>query len=318
MVSIIFSPFRVATLLTMAKTADSDNNLFGRTYNPHKRSFLTAGGSSGGEGALVALRGSILGIGTDIAGSIRIPAFCCGVYGFKPSVGRIPYGGQVSASRPVAPGVAASAGPLANSAEDLHLLLSSVIGAKPWDYDSTALACPWREPEVRKPLTLGFLLEDPSTPISPPIARALKTAVQKIQAAGHNVITLENFPSLEEAGKTCFKFFALDPRRTGLQHIKDGNEPMVNSVAIATKTFGANQPTITMDEYFDINAERRRLKQEWLKIFIDNHLDAVILPAYMTPAPPHDTYGAPWYTCLLNFLDVGSMKLLPHKCLNNQ
>jgi Asp-tRNA(Asn)/Glu-tRNA(Gln) amidotransferase A subunit family amidase len=62
--------------------------------NPHKLS-LTAGGSSGGEGALVGMRGSILGVGTDIAGSIRIPALCCGTFGFKPSTDRIPMGGQV-------------------------------------------------------------------------------------------------------------------------------------------------------------------------------------------------------------------------------
>ncbi|KAK1657828.1 amidase signature domain-containing protein [Colletotrichum godetiae] len=63
-------------------TADSENNIFGRTLNPHKTN-LTAGGSTGGEGALVAFRGSILGVGSDIAGSIRIPSLCCGIYGFK-------------------------------------------------------------------------------------------------------------------------------------------------------------------------------------------------------------------------------------------
>lgn len=62
--------------LTMM-TADSQTNLFGRVLNPHKLS-LTAGGSSGGEGALIAFRGSILGVGTDIGGSIRIPSICCG------------------------------------------------------------------------------------------------------------------------------------------------------------------------------------------------------------------------------------------------
>lgn len=62
-------------------TGDSENNIFGRTLNPHN-TLLTAGGSSGGEGALVSFRGSVLGVGTDIAGSIRIPALCCGIYGF--------------------------------------------------------------------------------------------------------------------------------------------------------------------------------------------------------------------------------------------
>lgn len=76
-------------------TADSENNVFGRVLNPNKLT-LTAGGSSGGEGALVGMRGSILGVGTDIGGSIRIPAFCCGTYGFKPSTDRVPFGGQTN------------------------------------------------------------------------------------------------------------------------------------------------------------------------------------------------------------------------------
>jgi amidase len=61
-------------------TGDSHNNIFGRVLNPNKLK-LGAGGSSGGEGALVAMRGSILGVGTDIGGSIRIPALCNGSYG---------------------------------------------------------------------------------------------------------------------------------------------------------------------------------------------------------------------------------------------
>jgi amidase len=67
-------------------TGDSDNNVFGRTLNP-RNTKLTAGGSTGGEGALIALRGSVLGVGTDIGGSIRVPSLCNGLYGFRPSVG---------------------------------------------------------------------------------------------------------------------------------------------------------------------------------------------------------------------------------------
>ena len=73
-------------------TADSDNNVFGRTLNP-RNLHLTAGGSTGGEGALIALSGSILGVGTDIGGSIRIPSLCNGIYGFKPSAGLVPLSG---------------------------------------------------------------------------------------------------------------------------------------------------------------------------------------------------------------------------------
>jgi amidase len=122
-------------------TADSDNNVFGRVLNPYNTN-LTADGSSGGEGALVSLRGSCIGIGRDIAGSIRIPALCCGTYGFKPTTNRIPYGGQVSPAALGMPGIIPCAGPLTNSMADVKLLMESVLGGKPWNYDSTAHAVP--------------------------------------------------------------------------------------------------------------------------------------------------------------------------------
>ena len=120
-------------------TADSENNVFGRVLNPNKLS-LTAGGSSGGEGALVGMRGSILGVRTDIAGSIRIPAFCNGTYGFKPSVDRIPFGGQTNPVLDGWTGIIPVAGPLARSPRDLRLFLETVVKSKPWNIMTTRLS----------------------------------------------------------------------------------------------------------------------------------------------------------------------------------
>ncbi|RSM03938.1 hypothetical protein CEP52_007116 [Fusarium oligoseptatum] len=111
-------------------TADSENNIFGRTLNPHNTEW-TAGGSSGGEGALVAFRGSPLGVGTDIAGSIRIPSMCCGTYGFKPTNNRVPYGKQSEGVFLSLPGPYPSAGPLANSLEDIQLFMDAVVNGRP-------------------------------------------------------------------------------------------------------------------------------------------------------------------------------------------
>lgn len=69
--------------------AESMNNLFGKTLNPHNRA-LTSGGSSGGETALLAMKGSICGVGSDLGGSIRSPASFNGLYGLRPSSGRVP------------------------------------------------------------------------------------------------------------------------------------------------------------------------------------------------------------------------------------
>ncbi len=75
---------------------ESENRLYGRTSNPYDAS-RTAGGSSGGEGAAVGAGGSVFGVASDIAGSIRIPAFFCGVFGHKPSPGDRLQRGPVSA-----------------------------------------------------------------------------------------------------------------------------------------------------------------------------------------------------------------------------
>ncbi|KAM3414843.1 hypothetical protein BST61_g9987 [Cercospora zeina] len=69
------------------------NNVLGTVLNPNKLS-LGAGCSSGGKGALVAFRGSPLGVGTDIDGSVRIPALCNGTHGYKPTPARVPFGNQ--------------------------------------------------------------------------------------------------------------------------------------------------------------------------------------------------------------------------------
>lgn len=73
---------------------ETSSNYYGTTINPFNKT-LTSGGSSGGEGALLGMRGSCLGLGTDIGGSIRSPAANCGIYSLKPTVKRVPYSGCI-------------------------------------------------------------------------------------------------------------------------------------------------------------------------------------------------------------------------------
>jgi fatty acid amide hydrolase 2 len=110
----------------MCMWVESENRLYGRTHNPYNPA-RTAGGSSGGEGALVGSGASPIGLGSDIGGSIRIPAFCCGVFGHKPSRGLVPGTGSWppvdDGTRPLF-----THGPLARSAEDLMPLLRVLAG----------------------------------------------------------------------------------------------------------------------------------------------------------------------------------------------
>jgi len=111
-------------------TADSDNNVFGRTLNPTNLS-LTAGGSTGGEGALLKIRGSVLGCGTDIAGSVRLPAICNGIFGFKPTAQRIPFARKTPPGRLGSPSTIYPAiGPTARQVNHLvNTLRNTHLGA---------------------------------------------------------------------------------------------------------------------------------------------------------------------------------------------
>src|SRR3954454_23888050 len=106
---------------------ESSNRLYGRTnnaYNPKR----TAGGSSGGEGAAIGAGFAPIGLGTDIGGSIRLPAFFNGVFGHKPSPGIIPTSGHFPGATSVSAGQMLAAGPLARRADDLMPFIRAVAG----------------------------------------------------------------------------------------------------------------------------------------------------------------------------------------------
>ncbi|KAF2713647.1 amidase signature enzyme [Pleomassaria siparia CBS 279.74] len=293
-------------------TADSHNNIFGRTLNPHNTS-LGAGGSSGGEGALIAFRGSPLGIGTDITGSIRIPSQCCGIYGFKPTTSRIPYSGQSSVSRPGMAFFLPSAGPLANDMEAVSILSSAVIEARPAMFDSSALDVPWRPllKNTNPKLRLGLLSEDPVFPLHPPVKRALANAARVLQAAGHEIIPIPaSTAQVANATLLAWTYFGLDG--TGMAHITAGNEPIIPSIIHIQKTFAQMDDSFCRDveglqgvpRVAALNVKRMGIAEGWRKVWSEQGLDAVISPAAQHTAVPHDTYGIPPYAAFLNLLDV--------------
>ncbi|KAF9886880.1 hypothetical protein FE257_011003 [Aspergillus nanangensis] len=296
-------------------TADSDNNLFGRTLNPHNTS-LTAGGSSGGEGALVAFRGSILGVGTDIAGSIRIPALCCGVYGFKPTTGRVPFGGQVSGHTEGLPGLIPSAGPLGHTLHDLELFMSTVIGAEPWRYDITASGAPWSSssssnptdlPAQQQQLTIGVLAPDAQFPLHPPVRRAMEAAILSLERKGHRIVRLENDPErdLAYASRLAFQYFIYGPHT---DHTAASGEPLVPSVArfdspMFSGPFPVDQELGIVEKIQALHARRKTYADAWRKAWVGNGLDVILAPGAQNTAVPHDTYGWPPYTVVWNLLD---------------
>jgi amidase len=197
-----------------------------------------------------------------------------------------------------------TAGPLAHSSRDVRLFLETVIKSKPWDIDYTALGMPWREIEVKKTLTVGVIYECPSWPVQPTILRALKTATEKLKAAGHNVVMLTKFPSFKEAMELSVEYFAVDTRGTGMKFIEDSGEPVVKSVKDLWSPPPEGKKTLTLANLFDMNAERLKYREQWLKIFVDNKLDVVVAPCADKTALPHDTFMWFPYSVMWNVLSV--------------
>lgn len=189
-------------------TGDSDNNVFGRTLNPRNK-LLTAGGSTGGEGALLALRGSILGVGTDIGGSIRVPSVCNGIYGFRPSVGLVPHGGVRDLTPPGTDGVRSTAGPMSTSLRDCSLFLKSILQADTWMYDSNSISVPWVDLKPRHKLRIGVALNDGVYTPSPPVRRGLKQAVDLLRGNNDIQIIPVNLPDVKLHCQDLVSYFAL-------------------------------------------------------------------------------------------------------------
>jgi amidase len=189
-------------------TGDSDNNVFGRTLNP-RNTALTAGGSTGGEGALLALRGSVLGVGTDIGGSIRVPSVCNGIYGFRPSVGIVPHSGVRDLTTPGTDGVRSTVGPMATSLRDVALFLKTAMQAETWQYDSAAISIPWTNLRPKHKLRIGLVLDEGIHTPSPPVRRGLKKASDLLQNSDSVEIIPLTLPNVKEHYSDLIKYFTL-------------------------------------------------------------------------------------------------------------
>jgi fatty acid amide hydrolase 2 len=166
---------------------ETNNRVYGRTSNPHDLG-RTSGGSSGGEGAIVAAGGSPFGIGSDVGGSIRIPAAFCGVYGHKPTHGLIPNTGHFP-DAPREPYMAC--GPLARSARDLMPLLRVLAG--PDGQDPHARHVALGDPD-RVDLTGLVVFPMPtngSASVRPEMQSAVMDAARALQDRGARIRELE-------------------------------------------------------------------------------------------------------------------------------
>ncbi|EXJ83381.1 hypothetical protein A1O1_07003 [Capronia coronata CBS 617.96] len=296
---------------------DSINNVFGRTMNPINR-LCTAGGSSGGEGVLVAMKGSMIGIGTDIGGSIRVPAMCNGVYGFKPSNGRLPYGGQALTGMEGIgrTSVQAVAGPIARSVEDIDVLMRELVPrASLWGEDCMPVG--WslhpRNPRARGSgktgeLVVGVLRSDGNCAILPPIANVLDEVGAQLRATPNvTVIELDCPRAWTRCQTVMSKLMSVDGAELMADMISATQEPLVPWMATRFRK-GKPQPLTRVAE---LQAQRAALEREMLDIWVSTDsegrrtqiLDAIVCPVAPHPVPPIDGYNAVGMTSSWVLLD---------------
>lgn len=283
---------------------DSHNNVFGRTLNPINTA-LTAGGSTGGEGALLAMRGSVLGVGTDVGGSIRIPAMCDNLYGLKPSNGRVPYalieGGSLPGAAKV--GLPASAGPLAHSMRDMELFFQAVSDQKPWTFDPDVVPAPWRSTTSNpvKKLRIGVVRRDGIIDPLPPIARLLDEAKTKMQRAGLEVVEMDITPLFSQCHSLANALFNVEGGNAMFDLLESSDEPLSPWLSTRLK----RRKPAAFEKLQELHGKREKLRREFLKVWKDaaGEIDAFICPVAPHPVPPIDRWNGAGYTSSFVLLD---------------
>ena len=298
-------PLGVTNTSEMTMWIESTNHLYGRTSSAYSAK-RTAGGSSGGEGAAVGSGGSPFGLGSDIGGSIRLPAFFNGVFGHMPSCGVVPNTGQF----PNAEGEAArmlALGPIARRAEDLMPVLRVIAG--PDGRDPNARDLELKDPATVDLAKLDVVVSDGAwlIPVSRDLRDARERAADALRRAGATV-RRESLKSLRRALELY------------LVALKDGNEATfaevladagVENVSLRRATGGLlrgtgphTAPTLILlaferlaDKIPDKRVRKARAAARSLAQEVDGILgDGVMLhPPHARVAPKHGrTVGRAW------------------------
>lgn len=230
------------------------NAAHGATLNPHDAS-LTPGGSSGGAGAAVASGMAPIAHGTDIAGSIRYPAYACGVHGLRPSLGRVPGFNGTGGDRLIGGQLMAVGGPLARSIPDLALALSAMAAPDardPWWQAMPLTGAP-------APRRVAFVEAPDGMTVAAPVRSALRAAADRLARAGYQVETLSP-PPFREAMALQLQLWMQEFRHTALAGLRAEDDADANFVYA---NMARHCPPMDLHSLMSLLQSRARLTREW-------------------------------------------------------
>ena len=288
---------------------ESDNPVYGRANNPWDLD-RTPGGSSGGEGATIAAGESPLGLGSDIGGSIRVPAHFNGIQGLKPGSRRLTTLDDPAFFHSGQEGLLSSPGPLAREVEDLELAMRILAAPGQSDIDHRIPPVPWNEPskvDVSQ-LRIGFYVEDDYFPSSLAIKRAVAQAADALRGSVAEVVKWEA-PPTREAVQLFYGLISAGGNVVLGQLGRNPKTPQIAGLVQVLKMPGVARPAIARalrasgndrmadllgfirsadaTAFHDLVLRANRYRQRALASMADAGLDAVICAAHPLPALRH-------------------------------
>ena len=235
------------------------NLIHGDTKNPRDPG-ITPGGSSGGAGAAVAAGIGHIAHGTDIAGSIRYPAYACGVHGLRPTVGRVPAFNASLPERPIGPQISAVSGPLARTIGDLRIALAAMSAKDARD--------PWWVPAPLEgpamPKRAAMCLHPDGLETVAEVKAAVVDAGKRLERAGWIVEEIETTPPLREAAELQTKLWLGDGYQAQLDTAEREGDPGALACLRGNK---AKVFPFDVDTLSKVLTRRATLTREWLTFF---------------------------------------------------
>lgn len=244
------------------------NLLHGDTLNPRNPA-LTPGGSSGGAASAVAAGIGHLAHGTDIAGSIRYPAYACGVHGLRPSLGRVPAYNAALPERTIGGQITAVSGPLGRSIADLRLGLTAMAAPDP--RDPWWVPAPLTGPVV--PRRVALCLNPDGMDTEPAVVKALQDAARRLSEAGWSVDTVDSVPPLREAADLQIRMWMADGYDGMVEAArKEGDR----GALVALEGQRARVAGMDMAKFSGVLTRRATLTREW-EVFLAEY-PVLLLP----------------------------------------
>lgn len=252
----------------------TSNQVHGRTLNPRDPS-LTPGGSSGGGAAAVAAGIGQLALGTDIGGSVRYPAYACGIHGLRPTLGRVPAFNASSPERAIGAQLMSAAGPMGRTIEDLRLGLVAL--AAPDLRDPWYVALPVDGPAV--PRRAALCVRPGGLDTVKEVEDALRDSAQRLRDAGWEVEEIDDVPSMREAALLQERLWLGDGFDALVSAVEKDGDPGAAAVIAAAREKVRGLPADVISQSL---VRRTTLTRQW-RLFLAQY--AVVLMPVSSELP---------------------------------